>query len=305
MPVELVYQKADLKFLQTENGIVVQQHGRQYFARKWQLTDEVKGIIETAIENDFDCLWVDGHPLNTNAHYICFSRSHEKPWEFLIGGEAKPPNVKCITINKKLRLPLSKLSDDLIWQNFGGKHLFIQPNLDRLKWLIDLLKQIPRETLVNATTKRRLNSHEERVLGFQLEKHLEDFVYEHLLARGFHPIRQPKAFKSNRSIEQASIPDIILEHGNEVYIVELKPNATNIADLYQLKRYATNKEIIAKYREKNLKPVLLAGFFHDEIIEEAKTKEMNFELISYKYHNNKVVFKSIMGDGSFYNLLPT
>ena len=202
-----------------------------------------------------------------------------------------------------MRQPLSELSDDLIWQNFGGKHLFIEPNLSRLKWLIDLLKQVPRQSLVEAKNQRKLNSHTQKVLGFQLEKHLEEFVYQQLIAGGFQPSRQPKPFRSNRPIEQDSIPDIILDNGNEVFIVELKLNATDIADLHQLNRYANNKQIIAKYGGKAIKPVLLTGFFHDEIKEETKKFEKKFELISYKYVNNTVVFENIMGDGSFFDIL--
>ncbi len=305
MPIELVHKEFDLRLLQTDEGVIVQQHGREYLARRWKLTATVKEIIQTAIDNKFNCLWVDGHPLNATAHYICFSRSHEKPWEFLIGGEANPPQVKCITINKKLRAPLSEISDDLIWQNFGGKHLFIEPDLNRLKWLIGLLKIIPKETLVASNLKRKLSKREEKVVGFQLEKHLEDFIFEQLIANGYQPIRQPKAFAPNRFIEQASIPDIILELKNEVFIVELKPNATDIADLHQLNRYAANNEINKKYKHKSIKPVLLAGFFHEEIIKEAEKFEKNFELVSYDYTGGNVVFSFVRGDRSFYNLLLT
>ena len=303
MPIELVHKEFDLRLLQIDDGIIVQQHGREYLARRWQLTATVEGIIQTAIDNKFNCLWVDGHPLSASAHYMCFSRSHEKPWEFLIGGEANPPQVKCITINKKLRSPLSEISDDLIWQNFGGKHLFIEPDLNKLKWLISLLKRIPRENLATSNNRRSLSKHEQKVIGFQLEKHLEDFIFEQLLSNGHQPIRQPKAFAPNRLIEQASIPDIILEHENEVFIVELKPNATDIADLHQLNRYASNNAIKSKYKHKSIKPVLLAGFFHEKILEEEAKFEKKFELVSYDYTGGKVVFSSVRGDHSFYNLL--
>ena len=85
--------------------------------------------------------------------------------------------------------------------------------------------------------------------------------------------------------------------------MELKPNVTDLADLYQLDRYANNKEIIAKYSGKIIKPVLLTGFFHEEIVLEAKEFHKDFELISYSYKDETVFFENILGNGDFYNLL--
>lgn len=300
---KLEFKNAGLTMLQTKAGILVKQNGREYLAEKWQLSNQVKEIIETAVSNGFTSLWVNGHPSSTNAHYICFSRSHDKPWEFLIGREAKPPNVKCITINKKLRVNLEQLSDNLNWQNFGGKHLFIEPTIDKLLWMLNLIQQIPRETLVTSNVARRLSKTQESAVGFQLEKHLEDYVFEHLLKRGYSPIRQPRAFTSNHAIEQDSIPDILLEVGDCLFVIELKLNATDLADLYQLNRYATNKEIISKHQHKIIKPVLLTGYFHDEIVEEARKFEQDFELVSYNFEDGKVAFRSIMGEGTFFSYL--
>lgn len=154
---KLEFKKAGLTMLQTKTGILVRQNGREYLAERWHLSHQVKKIVETAISHGFTSLWVNGHPSRKNAHYICFSRSHDKPWKFLIGREAKPPNVKCITINKKLRVSLERLSDNLKWQNFGKKHLFIEPTIDKLLWMLNLIQQIPRETLVTSNAARRLS----------------------------------------------------------------------------------------------------------------------------------------------------
>ena len=303
MTPKLEFTKADLCLSQLAEGVLVQQSGREYLARKWQLTPQVAEIVRTAVKNGFSCLWVDGHPSTSNAHYICFARDHAGPWEFLIGGEAKPPQVRCITVNKRLRLPLSELSEDLIWQNFGGKHLFIEPDIERLEWVIRLLKLIPSEVLLAVGTGRRLSAEHQKKVGFQLEKHLEDYVFKLLISRGLQTTRQPKAFKSNRDIEPDSIPDIIVECGKTVFVVELKPNATHLADLHQLNRYATNKELIAKYAKFEIRPVLLAGFFHDDILEEATNFAASFELVSYHYADAEVVFKNVLGDGDFIKIV--
>ena len=128
-------------------------------------------------------------------------------------------------------------------------------------------------------------------------------VFKLLISRGLQTTRQPKAFKSNRDIEPDSIPDIIVECGKTVFVVELKPNATHLADLHQLNRYATNKELIAKYAKFEIRPVLLAGFFHDDILEEATNFAASFELVSYQYANAEVVFKNVLGDGDFIKIV--
>ena len=40
------------------------------------------------------------------------------------------------------------------------------------------------------------------------------------------------------------------------------------------------KEILSKYQDKIIKPVLLTGHFHDEIVEEARKFQQDFEIVS-------------------------
>ena len=79
MTPKLEFTKADLCLSQVARGVLVQQSGREYLARKWQLTPQVAEIVRTAVKNGFSCLWVDGHPSTSNAHYICFARDHAGP----------------------------------------------------------------------------------------------------------------------------------------------------------------------------------------------------------------------------------
>ena len=48
--------------LEEKQGVKVTQNGKSYFARDWQLTGDVKEVIETSIRYEVDKLWVKGHP---------------------------------------------------------------------------------------------------------------------------------------------------------------------------------------------------------------------------------------------------
>ena len=283
----------DISLEGIKDGIKVTQHDKWYIARTWQLTSEVKNITTTAVAHGFNHLWVDGHPAKKHmfstehtSHHISFSRDHNKPWEFLIGGEARPPHVKCLTVNKALRYALRDGSDDPLWQNFGGKRLFIEPSPESLRWLIELIKKIPREELVNNKTARALSTRQRSTTGFQTEKHLEDYIYERLIQRGLKVLRQ-ESFETNGGIEPASRTDLIIEDNNRVFILELKLHTADVADLYQLKRYETNRALNHRSAGKQITPVLLAGHFNQSVKAEAERELKTFELISYKYKNHE------------------
>ena len=90
-------------------GILIEQFDRAYIARKWRLTDEVKGIVELAAKHGWGCLWRYGHPRDEyfvggadgklGSPHIGFSRNSSERWLFCLGQEAGPPNVNLITIS--------------------------------------------------------------------------------------------------------------------------------------------------------------------------------------------------------------
>ena len=67
--------------LEEKQGVKVIQNGKSYFAHDWQLTDDVKEVIETFIHHRFDKLWVEGHP---------------RGWELIIS--AFPEAIHCLGI---------------------------------------------------------------------------------------------------------------------------------------------------------------------------------------------------------------
>ena len=132
-------------------GILVEQNGRSYIARKWFLTDRVKEIIGSAVDQGLNCLWRHGHPQDqyflegskerVGAPHIGFSEDHHKRWVFAIGPESRPPRTKVITFHKNYENQLIAIfgrentsNENLVaagtWakETRGGKNLFIHPD---------------------------------------------------------------------------------------------------------------------------------------------------------------------------------
>ena len=63
---KMAFPHLDLTLEKDTGGVRVTQNGKSYLARRWQLTDEVKGVIRKTTHHGFDKLWVDGHPKNGN-----------------------------------------------------------------------------------------------------------------------------------------------------------------------------------------------------------------------------------------------
>ena len=279
----------DLSIEEQDMGLYISQNGKSFLARKWQLTSEVREIIKASIQGGFNKLWVENHPKGSSSHYICFSRSHLKPWEFLIGGEAKPPSIKMITVNNTHRKILDDSKVDFHWQNFGGKHLFLPPKIELLKQLMGEISKYPHS---NFNIKGKGHNFKKRVIrktGFQTEKELEDYVFRKLKTHNTSVFRQKK-FNTEQYLVPNSIPDIIIEKEKEVFILELKLNAANTADIYQLKRYLNNEQLQETYKTKKIKGILVTGYYDKNTLDEARTHAPDLALYSFHYHGRSIIF---------------
>ena len=92
-------------------GVLVEQGGRAYIARRWSLTEPVKDIVKLATKYGFDRLWRSGHPRDEylfpegaksilGSPHIGFSRPNDKRWLFVLCQEAGPPDIKLITFQR-------------------------------------------------------------------------------------------------------------------------------------------------------------------------------------------------------------
>ncbi|MGC6452611.1 MAG: hypothetical protein ACON31_01725 [Candidatus Puniceispirillaceae bacterium] len=96
-------------------GTRIKQNNVTYIARRWKMTDEVKGILKTAADFGFDRFWRVNHPQNSylednlnylkGSHHIGCSPTHDSPWIFVLGAESLSRRlgsqvVKEITFNR-------------------------------------------------------------------------------------------------------------------------------------------------------------------------------------------------------------
>ena len=276
--------KDNLVIIQKETGLLISQNDKSYLARMWKLNDKVLEIIDISIKNGLNKFWVEGHPKNgaLDAHYICFSRSHSKPWGYLLAGEAKPPNIKGITVNKKYRKILEDSKIDFEWQKLGGNHLFLPPSISKLSLLINEINKYP-----HAMFEKNSNIDEEiRDVGFMFENEQEQFIFNRMISLGFEA-EQQLSFYKNINDTESSRTDIILKKNNEIFVIELKPYPAKSKDLMQLNRYLNNKELQNKYKDKVIHGILISAFFHASIVDEAIKNYSNINLYSFNYIKNK------------------
>jgi len=127
----------DLVMTNTSWGLRVSQHGREYVARNWQITGKVVTVVDAAIRVGLHCLWGHGHPqdryfaggdrYDKGSAHLSFSASHDTPWFFVLGWEARPPEIHWITVNKKHQDLLDTAGITYEKQISGGKHLWVKP----------------------------------------------------------------------------------------------------------------------------------------------------------------------------------
>jgi hypothetical protein len=149
-------------------GVLVEQGGRAYIARRWRLTGAVKDVIAMAVKYGFDRLWRSGHPrdeylLPGGAKYklgsphIGFSRPNDKRWLFVLGQEAGPPDINLITIQRtenerhvkdifgnenQIDDPKDLKKGKWVREMRGGRNLFIHPD-DLEMVLMEIKKRKP------------------------------------------------------------------------------------------------------------------------------------------------------------------
>lgn len=277
----LSFPKHDLVLTERENGIYVEQHGKGYLARMWQLTDQVVGIVEIAIANDLAFLWQEGHPGGETSHHISFSFSHDRAsWVFCIGDGAGAPDVKKITLSKKIRGIIQNSEIKSFWENAGGKNFSIVPG--ELPAFLDLVRRCRlKEIKLQPYSFHRGSV--ARVVGLQSERDLEDCIVEAVmerLAKIEAQIHRQRRFRSSHFAEGYDIPDFILETPTQTIVSELKLYRAIEPDVIQLSRYLANAEIKRAFGDRAVSGVLIASGF-DMALRNAAAAMKNCSLYSY------------------------
>ncbi len=122
--------EVDLVIEEVAGGLRITQEGRTYLARKWQLTPEVRRVIDLALQYGLQCLWQQGHPGGDTSHHISFSFDRSRSsWIFVMGGEAGPPALKRVTFHRRLKEYFRHAGLGWVWdwETAGGKNILVAP----------------------------------------------------------------------------------------------------------------------------------------------------------------------------------
>lgn len=264
----LVYPKADIKIKSVPGGLSISQHSVTYLARRWQLTSEVCTIVETALEFGLTHLWQENHPSGPESHHISFSLSHDPgSWVFVLGKEALPPNVRCVTFHKRLKEYL-KAAGLGQWENAGGKNILVRPQDLRgaLSCLpLDGMEAGGLPRLSTAGTFDRAGTY------LSSEQQLEDTLYS---AYFHHPavkaVYRQQSFAPNYPHEVASRTDLILDLSDRIVVAELKVGNSGEPDVAQVCRYRANAALARAYSGKLIYGALIAANFQQDAMTAAR-----------------------------------
>lgn len=280
------------------DGLLVQQGGVQYKARRWCLTDNVISVIETAIKHGLVANWVPGHPsapylqdgtkYQTGIHHITFARSNkDNNWVFVLGGESKPPNFRFVTFNSKYWSFIHRNGFSYRWEHSGGHNVYVETHdLDQV--LSKLHPRIIDDVELAGRSKRRASVLHNA--GITSEYDLELAFVEHL-GRSDSLNSAPLV----RAHFNGLIPDILFDIKSGPFVVaELKFDRASLAALDQVQGYMRLPDI-QKYANKNISGVLIAPSFSEEAIESVRSSSTRVSLYIFGYRD-KINLVHIAGD---------
>jgi hypothetical protein len=240
-------------------GIMVQQGGHQYLARRWSLTEEVERIIRLLCVRGFSCLirtsprtGLPVHPGGASAEYLGFSRGPEERWVVVLDQFSSRPQVTQVTVEKSFHGVLQHLGLSRDWETAGGKNLFLP-----IRFLEQFLDALDDATLDAVAAGRRRASTEPahlRRAGIVKEQQLQDILAWQIKAQRHTAVFglvkdvqiQPSWLRPRGGTVLRSgrdIPDLVVETAERVFLVELKKAAIGYAAIYQLHRYLANPSL--------------------------------------------------------------
>lgn len=125
--------RSGIRVVERSSYLTIEQDGRAFTARRWKLTQEVRGLLSKAISRGYGKLWQDERPKGGESSYISFSRTHHKDsWVFQIGLEARPPALAFVTFNKRYLADIVAAGVPYAVKQSGGQHILVAPeNFDK------------------------------------------------------------------------------------------------------------------------------------------------------------------------------
>jgi hypothetical protein len=297
----------DLTLAEVPAGVQVTQHGRAYLARRWRLTSDVRLVIESALDHGLTHVWQQGHPSGDDSHHISFSFSHDaSSWVFVIGSEARPPGLRCVTFHKRLKeyFKSSGLGWVWSWETAGGKNILVEPrDLDSVLDVLPLgqIQQGTLPTLFRGRTETRSNA----PTYFKDEMALELEIFSSLVRCGSAAgdVQRQRQFAPNNAFDVASRPDILVAASPLLVVMELKLHRAGEPEMAQLQRYLANTKLAAAFGSLRRHGVLVADRFEPQVVSWANDTAA-VSLYQYQQHvTGDLVLTLVAGEDVLHALL--
>lgn len=118
----------ELRIEACEGGVLIQQAGQCYVARRFKLTKEFCAFVRTAIAMGFTKLWQFGNPMGRESSRITFSSTHApRSWVFALGLESLPPRLERVILPRHFRLALKHAPFEWAQKAHGQREILIEP----------------------------------------------------------------------------------------------------------------------------------------------------------------------------------
>lgn len=271
--MELKYPDLQLSLIEERNGDRVRQDQREYLAKGWNLNDQAKVVIDTFIQAGFTCLIRDGHPRGRHAEYIGFSRTRNERWFAVIDQYSGRPDVRQITVQRRLLGLLSQSRIPFCWEVAGGNNLFV--GADHLRDLVNVLEDASeRQAETIDVPVRNIGGARHRVKN---EQELEALLLSNLkseqladLFGGYTSVMVRPHW--TRSLEGprgpgTDIPDVVLEYSDSILILELKYGVLDQAAFNQVDYYAQNPVALELANGRAVRAAVLGSFAQQEYLD--------------------------------------
>ena len=288
--------------IQRDDGVLVEQNGQSYLARKWKLNEDLTNVIGRFLDAGFSCLIRKRHPQQRNraggVDYIGFSLDEYSPWLAVVDQHSRKCQIRGATGDRIKRITVKSLFRDLLtagriphsWETAGGQHMFVAVN-DIALLLKTITPAIARHVTQPATGQQAAH----RLSALTTELQLQNLFVE-CVHSGAHNAKlgavtsvlvNPRWQSATGGLDPQirDIPDVLVETDKTLWVCELKLNEVGVQAAHQVVRYVTNPACQEQAGGREVKAVTVGHRKSAELQDKTalRVKEVEVELWTYRW----------------------
>lgn len=287
---------------QRGDGVLVEQNGQSYLARKWKLNEDLINVIAKFLDAGFSCLIRKRHPQPSKrtggVDYIGFSLDESSSWLAVVDQYSRKCPIEGTTGDRIKRVTVKSLFRDLLtagrvpfsWENAGGKNMFVA--VEDIALLLQTINPATARDIKQPATGQRSTL---RPPALTTERQLQT-LFADSIRSGVHnatlgvvtsvlenPHWQNTAGGLNPQIRD--IPDVLAVTAETLWVFELKLNEVGVQATHQVVRYVTNPACQEQARGRRVEAVTV-GHRKSAELKDKKTylaKEIEVALWTYSW----------------------